>query len=91
MLEGKAGMHHPHALAFVGLSANMAGTLLLLRFPPDLKGSRPDGSSRGQGFGVKASPEGLRAYERFRDGYKLALGLLFLGFFLQLLDLLIVT
>jgi hypothetical protein len=84
-------MHHPHALGFVGLSANMVGTLLLLRFPPDLKGYRQDGSNRGQGFGVKATPEGLRLYQRFRDGYKLALGLLFLGFFLQLLDLLITT
>jgi hypothetical protein len=82
-------MHHPHALAFVGLAANMIGTLLLLKFPPDLKGFPSQGSNRGQGFGVKASPEGLRLHQRFHDGYKLALGLLLLGFFLQLLDLLI--
>jgi hypothetical protein len=84
-------MHHPHALGFVGLSANMVATLLLLKFPPVLKGDQPDGSNRGQGFGVKASPEGPRGYQRFRDGYQLALGLLFLGFFLQVLDLLITT
>jgi hypothetical protein len=84
-------MHHPHVLAFVGLSANMVGTLLLLNFPPDLKAYRPDGSNRGQGFGVQATPDGLRMHQRFRDGYKLALALLFLGFFLQLLDLLIAT
>ena len=82
-------MHHfPHPLGLIGLSANMLGALLLLKFPSDLKGYRPDGSQAAWWM-LPATPEGKRAYERLRDGYKLALGLLFLGFFLQLLDLLI--
>jgi hypothetical protein len=77
-------MVHPFGMA--GLISNMAGTLLLLRFPPDAHGYRPDGSVHAW-WQIPATRAGKRRYQFFRNGYQLSLGLLFLGFFLQLLDL----
>jgi hypothetical protein len=79
----------PHPFGIGGLVANMIATVMLLKFPPDLKGYLPDGSNVGGTFAELPTPEGKRRFRRLQDGYKLALALLFLGFFLQALDLLI--
>lgn len=76
--------HHP--LGIVGLVLNMAGSMLLLWAPPGARGYRPDGSAVGW-FSFRATPEGKRRYLLYANGFRLAVLLLVVGFFLQLLDL----
>jgi hypothetical protein len=58
-----------------------------LRFPPPVSEYTPDGAPI-IGWSGRPTVEGKRHYELRKDGYKLAMALLLLGFFLQLLDLL---
>lgn len=78
--------HHP--LAVLGLALNMAGALMLLWFPPH-NPYLANGQWVGGAFAGPETPEGLRAYRRFKWGFRIAILLFLLGFALQLIDLLI--
>jgi hypothetical protein len=77
-------MHHPYAVA--GLIANMVAALMLLYFPPATRAYTPEGAGVVTWVN-RPTPEGRRQYDIRRNGSQMAIGLLFLGFFLQLLDL----
>jgi hypothetical protein len=76
-----------HPFGIIGLIMNMGGSLMLLWSPPSVTGYSPEGARILGGFSEMPTPEGKRQYRIRREGFKLAIGLLFLGFFLQLLDL----
>jgi hypothetical protein len=86
MQERAMSFHHP--IGMVGLAANTLGSLMLLWYPPDLRGYQPDGSWHGW-FAVAPTPEGKREYASRREGYQLSVGLIALGFFLQLFDMIV--
>jgi hypothetical protein len=75
-----------HPFGIIGLIVNMAASVMLLRFPPPVSEYTPDGAPI-IGWRGRPTPDGKRHYELRKHGYKLAIALLFLGFFLQLLDL----
>jgi hypothetical protein len=77
-----------HVFGIIGLIVNMAATVLLLRFPPSVREYTADGAPIVAWKGT-ASDAGKRKFRFRRDGYKFAIALLLLGFFLQLLDLLV--
>jgi hypothetical protein len=79
--------HIPHPFGIAGVMANMAGALALLYFPPKVVEYTRDGRRVVQWVG-RGSDEGRRTFQIRRDGFQLGIGLLFLGFFLQLLDIL---
>lgn len=60
---------------------------MLLWYTPDLHGYQPDGSQRAW-WSFGPTPQGKRRYKILRSGFRLAIAMLFLGFLLQLLDLL---
>jgi hypothetical protein len=76
----------PHAFGIVGLIINMFAVLLLLKYPPRVTEYTRDGRPI-IGWGGVASEAGKRKYTMRKYGYQFAISLLFLGFFLQLLDL----
>lgn len=81
-------MHASHWPGVSGLVANMIGTVLLLWFPPVVKIFNQDGSE--QVVWIRPpSADGIRRYTIQIRGFRLAVALLFLGFFLQWLDMLI--
>jgi hypothetical protein len=75
------------ALGIVGLVLNMIGAGLLLWFPPATRRFTQDGRLVNAWVN-NPTPEGLRGYRRQTRGFLLAIGLLVVGFFLQLLALL---
>jgi hypothetical protein len=75
-----------HPFGIIGLIMNMVGSLMLLWFPPSVTAYSSDGAPIIDWSGP-ASEAGKRKYRLRKDGFKLAIALLFLGFFLQLLDL----
>jgi hypothetical protein len=77
-------IHHP--VGVVGLIVNMLAVLLLLRYPPTVTQFTPDGRPV-IGWAGAATDAGKRRHRIGKHGYKFAIALLFLGFFLQLLDL----
>jgi len=87
-------MHHPFGIA--GLIVNMTALVLLWVNTPKVqeyttdKDWSPDGGFFSE---VPASADGrkhhIRRFHIRRDGFRLPFALLFLGFLLQLLDLLV--
>jgi hypothetical protein len=75
-----------HPLGIIGLIANMGGSVMLLWYPPSVSEYGKDGAPI-VGWSGTPSAKGKRRYRIRKDGFNLAIGLLFLGFFLQLLDL----
>jgi len=90
-------MHHfPHFWGVAGLLFNMAAAVMLLWFPPKIEEYTPDGlwvPGGGPFSEIPANEEvrrrNVRRYQVRREGFRFAFALLFLGFLLQLLDLLI--
>jgi hypothetical protein len=87
-------MHHVWGI--VGLGINMAASVMLLWFPPKVEAYTSDGlyvPDGGPFAELPVSGEGrrqnIRQYRIRREGFRFAFALLFLGFLLQLLDLLI--
>jgi hypothetical protein len=89
-------MHHiPHLWGSTGLCVNMAASILLLWFPPKVAEYTEDGLRIPDGGTFREIPatadgrrSNMRRYRVRRDGFRLEFAMLFLGFFLQLLDLL---
>lgn len=86
-------MAHPFGVA--GLVLNMIGAVLLIWFPPTDRANTPEGWGTSGGGTFSELPhstaenwEGLRAFRRHRSLFRVALVLLFIGFSLQLVDLL---
>jgi hypothetical protein len=77
-----------HLFGIIGLIVNMVATVLLLVFPPTVSEYTAGGEPIVPWKGT-ASDAGKRKYRIRKDRYKFAIALLFLGFFLQLLDLLV--
>ncbi len=80
-----------HPMAIVGLILNMAGSLMLLWYPPKVTDYTPDGAAVSAGGTFSELPAtlyGKQQYQLRRRGFNLAIALLVLGFLLQLLDLL---
>jgi hypothetical protein len=77
-----------HPLGVIGLIVNMLGSLMLLWFPPSVSDYTREGAPIVGGWSGIASDVGKRKYRYRKDGFKFAIALLVLGFFLQLLDLL---
>jgi hypothetical protein len=84
LTEEDTVIHHPIGIA--GLIVNMIAVLLLLRFPPSVSQYTADGRPIIGWAGV-ATDGGKRRHLIRKHGYEFAIALLFLGFFLQLLDL----
>jgi hypothetical protein len=76
-----------HPLGMLGLIVNVAGTFLLLRFPPAVVQYTQDGRRVVEWVGTPTAEGKHRALLAMR-GYPLGVSLLTLGFLLQLLDLL---
>jgi hypothetical protein len=81
-------VHLPHPLGIAGVVVNMAGVLFLLFYPPKIIEYTEDGRQKVEWVNDVKSATGQRRHRLRRDGYRLGIALLFLGFFLQLLDLL---
>ena len=79
-----------HPMAIIGLISNMAGSVMLLWYPPKVTEYTAEGAavSAGGSFSeMLPTPFGKRQYEIRRRGFNFAIALLVLGFLLQLLDL----
>jgi hypothetical protein len=83
-----------HCLGIIGLATNMAGSVLLIWFPPTVSGYTADGSRISGGGAWSEHPasdaerqEGRRHYVRRQHLFRFAVALLAFGFFLQLVDL----
>jgi hypothetical protein len=90
-LEGTMVIAHP--LGVAGLILNMAGTVLLLWFPPTSQRYYSNGTARGTSFAAVPQSEAQRRHWKLmyhvdRWAYRAAMALLLLGFLLQLVDLL---
>jgi len=85
-------MHHPFGIA--GLIVNMTALVLLWVNTPKVEETDREWSPDGGFFSEAPAPaEGrkhhIRRFHVRREGFRLPFALLFLGFLLQLLDLLI--
>lgn len=83
-----------HLVGIVGLSLNMAGTVLLLWFPPTVQGYTADGSQNlGWWSNLPKDDEQRRQWQRKylvrKWAFRGTMGLLLIGFASQLVDLLI--
>ncbi len=83
-----------HLFGIVGLVLNAAATVLLMWFPPTVAEYTEDGTwvpGGGTFSELPASPEQRRLWQRRfkvrRWSFRGAMGLLFFGFALQLIDL----
>jgi hypothetical protein len=83
-----------HPLAFIGLVVNMVATLLLLWFPPTVQEYTADGHKISGGGAFSELPRDDEQRSRWRLQYNLrkatfriSMGLLLIGFALQMFDL----
>ena len=80
-------MHHTHLLGVLGLICNTIGAVLLMCFPPLTQLATARGQESLTWAGA-ASSEGRRRDWLHREGFRVGVALLTLGFLLQLGDLL---
>jgi hypothetical protein len=79
----------PHPFGIAGLVLSMLASLLLLGFPPDAGGYDKYGVYRAPGqIPVAPTKLGQFRYKFLKNGFRIAMGFLFVGFALQLVDLL---
>jgi hypothetical protein len=81
-------MHIPHPFGVAGLVLNTLAAVLLLIFPPGAGGIQPSGFKvTDPTFGF-VTPVGRGRYLFLTWGFRISMGLFFVGFLLQAIDLL---